>query len=410
MSSAISPETSTRMSRPEIRASVSLALVFALRMLGLFLILPVFAVHAREHLHGGGNATLVGLAMGAMGLAQAFFHVPLGMASDRWGRKPVIVAGLVIFAIGSFIAAGTDDILVTIAGRILQGVGAVSAAVMALVADSTRDEHRTKAMAMVGGSIGVSFAVSLIAAPALYSWIGMSGIFSLTGALAFGAILVVLFMVPDAPMTARKSVPLRDVLADRELMRLNFGVFVLHMTQIAVFVVIPGAIVEALGMPVSAHWKVYLPVVLASFALMLPPIFVAEKYGRMKQVFVGAIALLFLVQSGMWLLLGEPSGRGAALVALLFAFFVAFNVLEASQPSLVSRIAHPSAKGTALGVYNTLQSLGIAAGGLAGGWLMQHVGSSSVFALAAGLTIAWLIMALHMKNLPRRIAVPANAV
>lgn len=398
------------MTRAEIRASVSLALIFALRMLGLFLILPVFAVHAKNHLAGGDNATLVGLAMGAMGLAQAFFHVPLGIASDRYGRKPVIVAGLVIFAIGSFVAGGAGNIYVAIAGRILQGVGAISAAVMALVADTTRDEHRTKAMAMVGASIGVSFAVSLIVAPLLYRWIGMGGIFDLTGVLALGAILAVLFIVPNVPMSKAQSVSLVSVLSDRELMRLNYGVFALHLTQIAVFVVVPGAIVQYVDLPVAEHWKVYLPVVLASFVLMLPPIFAGERLGKMKQVFIGAIGLLLLVQIGMWIVLGQSGLHGALLIALLFAFFVAFNVLEASQPSLVSRMAPPAAKGAALGMYNTLQSLGVASGGIVGGYLKQHAGPQAVFLVAAVLTVAWLIIASNMKNLPRRNQVTAAAV
>ncbi|HYD80370.1 MAG TPA: MFS transporter [Paucimonas sp.] len=390
------------MTRAEVRAGVSLALIFALRMLGLFLVLPVFAVHAKNHLAGGGDAALVGLAMGAMGLAQAFFHIPLGIASDRYGRKPVIVAGLAIFALGSFIAGGADNIYAVIGGRILQGVGAISAAVMALVADTTREEHRTKAMAMVGASIGVSFALSLIAAPALYRWAGMSGIFNLTGVLALAAILAVLFIVPNAPRAKAQSIPFLSVLKDRELMRLNYGVFALHLTQIAVFVVVPGAIVQALALPVGEHWKVYLPVVLGSFVLMLPPVVAGERRGKMKQVFLGAIGLLLLAQIGFWLVLGQASARGGLLLALLLAFFVAFNVLEASQPSLVSRVAPPAAKGAALGMYNTLQSLGVASGGLVGGYLQQHAGPQAVFILAAALTIAWLIIASNMKNLPRR--------
>jgi MFS family permease len=410
MSSAVSANTSSRMSGGEVRASVSLALIFALRMLGLFLILPVFAVYAKNHLAGGDNATLVGLALGGMGLAQAFFHVPLGIASDRYGRKPVIVAGMLIFAIGSFVAGSADNIHVAIAGRLLQGVGAVSSAIMALVADTTREEHRTKAMAMVGSSIGVTFAVSLIGAPVLYRWIGMDGIFDLTGILALAAIPVLLFVVPSAPMVKAESVSFGRVLKDRELMRLNYGVFALHLTQIAVFVVVPGAIVRYVGLPVAEHWKIYLPVMLASFMLMLPPIFIGETRGRMKQVFVGAISLLLLVQLGMWGVLSLPSGSGGLLIGLLFAFFVAFNILEASQPSLVSRMAPPAAKGAALGVYNTLQSLGVACGGFVGGWLTQHVSASAVFILAAALTVAWLIIAASMRNLPRRSHAPAAAV
>ncbi len=401
MASSISFETTPGMTRTEIKTSASLASIFALRMLGLFLILPVFAVHATT-LSGGENVFMVGLAMGIYGLAQAFGQLPFGIASDKYGRKPVIVFGLILFALGSFIAAMASSIEWVIVGRAVQGAGAISAAVTAFIADATRDEHRTKAMAMVGGSIGVTFALSLIAAPALYQWIGMAGIFGLTGGLALVAILVVLFVVPAAPVIKVQRIAFGAILKNRELMRLNYGVFALHLTQIAVFVVVPSALVQTAGLPVAEHWKIYLPVVLASFAIMLPPIFISERHGKGKQVFVAAIALLLLVQIGMWLFFSRASGHWMILVSLLLAFFVAFNILEASQPSLVSRLAPPEAKGAALGVYNTMQSLGLFCGGALGGWLKQHVGASSVFVLGAALTIVWLIIAANMKNLPRR--------
>ncbi|HEX2530357.1 MAG TPA: MFS transporter [Burkholderiaceae bacterium] len=389
------------MSRTEIRASTSLASIFALRMLGLFLILPVFAVHAKS-MPGGDNAMLIGLAMGIYGLTQAFGQLPFGAASDKYGRKPVIIAGLILFAAGSFIAATASTLHWVIVGRAVQGAGAISAAVTAFIADATRDEHRTKAMAMVGGSIGITFAVSLIAAPPLYKWIGMDGIFGLTGVLAILSILMVLFIVPAAPVIKRQPVALSTVLKNVELMRLNYGVFTLHLAQMAIFVVVPSALVQALDLPVASHWKIYLPVVVASFIIMLPPIFVGERRGQMKPVFVGAIVLLLLVQLGLWLTLSAAGGHGMILVLLLLAFFVAFNILEASQPSLVSRIAPPAAKGTALGVYNTLQSLGLFCGGVMGGWVQQHMGVSAVFMLCAALTVVWLIIASGMKNLPRR--------
>ena len=396
------------MSRTEIRATASLASIFALRMLGLFLILPVFSVHAKT-LTGGESATLIGLAMGIYGLTQSFLQIPYGIASDKYGRKKVIIIGLVLFALGSFIAAAATDIVWVIVGRAVQGAGAISAAVTAFIADSTREEHRTKAMAMVGASIGLTFAGSMVAAPLLYKVIGMGGIFALTGILSVLAILMVLFVVPDAPQAMAKRAPFRDVLVNGELMRLNYGVFALHMTQMAMFVVLPSALVRYAGLPLPEHWKIYLPVVLASFALMLPPVFIGERRGKMKQVFVAAIALLLLVQLGMWLVLAQATVHWTLLVGLLLAFFVAFNVLEASQPSLVSRIAPPAAKGAALGVYNTLQALGLFCGGALGGWLTQHVGPTSVFILGAGLTGAWLIIAFNMNNLPRRASVQATA-
>lgn len=402
-----SDESSSRMTRAEIRASTSLASIFALRMLGMFLILPVFSVHAKT-LPGGESATLVGLAMGIYGLTQSFGQIPFGVASDKYGRKRIIVIGLILFALGSFIAAAASTLTWVIVGRAIQGAGAISAAVTAFIADTTREEHRTKAMAMVGGSIGLTFAISLVAAPVMYEQIGMGGIFALTGILSLIAIFVVIYVVPAAPqMTTAHRVPFSAVLADNDLMRLNYGVFALHVTQMAMFVVVPSALVQLADLPISAHWKVYLPVVLASFALMLPPVFIGEKRGKVKQVFIGAIGLMLLVQIGLWLFLSRPAMHWSVLVALLLAFFVSFNILEATQPSLVSRIAPPAAKGAALGVYNTLQALGLFCGGVAGGLLQQHAGPSSVFALGAALAFVWLIIAANMKNLPRRATVSA---
>lgn len=389
------------MSRAEVQASASLASIFALRMLGLFLILPVFSVHAKT-LSGGDNATLVGLAMGIYGLAQSFGQIPFGAASDRYGRKKIIVIGLILFALGSFIAAAADSIYWVIVGRAIQGAGAISAAVTAFIADSTRDEHRTKAMAMVGGSIGLTFALSLIVSPLLYQWVGMGGIFAMTGVLSLAAIAVVLWLVPAVPLVKARRTAWAHILRNSELMRINYGVFALHLTQMAMFVVIPSALVKYADLPVASHWKIYLPVVLASFALMLPPVFVGEKQGKMKQVLVAAVALLLVVQLSMLLVFSLDTIHWQWLVVLLLGFFIAFNVLEASQPSLVSRIAPPAAKGAALGVYNTMQSLGLFCGGALGGLLKQHVGASSVFILGAVAALGWLIIAFGMKNLPRR--------
>jgi MFS family permease len=320
----------------------------------------------------------------------------------------MIVIGLILFALGSFVAAAANDIVWVIVGRAIQGAGAISAAVTAFIADSTREEHRTKAMAMVGGSIGLTFAGSLVISPLLYHAIGMGGIFALTGILSVLAIVVVLYVVPAAPALPAGRASIRAVLANGELMRLNYGVFALHLTQMAMFVVMPAALIRLAHIPLTEHWKIYLPVVAASFLLMLPPIFIAEKHGKSKQIFVGAIALLFSVQIGMWLLLSREHANWMLLVTLLLAFFIAFNILEASQPSLVSRIAPPSAKGAALGVYNTFQAFGLFCGGAVGGLLAQHAGPTSVFMLGAVLTAGWLIIAANMKNLPRRS--PSHAV
>ncbi|MBS1191456.1 MAG: Major facilitator superfamily 1 [Rhodocyclaceae bacterium] len=392
------------MTPEERRAGVSLAAIFALRMLGLFLILPVFALFAKG-IPGGDDLTLVGFALGAYGLTQACFQIPFGSASDRFGRKPVIVFGLLLFAAGSFLAAAAPDIYWVIAGRVLQGAGAISAAVTALAADLTREEHRTKVMAMIGSSIGLVFALSLVGAPVLYGLVGMEGLFILTGLLALAAILLLFKAVPPAPpISTHDKPPFRRVLLDLDLLRLNFGIFSLHLIQMSMFVVVPHALVAHGGLPAPEHWKVYLPAVLLSFAIMVPAIISAERRGRMRPVFAGAIALLLGVQLG-FRFAGESLG-GLALWLILF--FVAFNVLEATLPSLVSRTAPPAAKGAALGVYNTTQSLGAAAGATLGGYLAKHFGDNSVFATAAALAVVWLLVAASM-HFPQRRPAPAAA-
>lgn len=399
------PVENDPMSRTEIRSAASLAAIFALRMLGLFLILPVFALHAQT-LPDGNNAVLVGLAMGMYGLCQAICQIPMGMASDRLGRKPVIVAGLLLFAVGSVWAALADSVMGILIGRAIQGSGAISAALSALIADTTREQHRTKAMAMVGGSIGLSFALSLVAAPALYQAIGLSGIFFLTAALALAGIVVVVKMTPSAPALPRSQVALHEILLMPELMRLNYGVFVLHLSQMAMFVVLPAYIVNVVDLPLQQHWKLYLPVMILSFFTMLPAIMYGEKNGKMKTVFLGAISLLCLV---LFALSGALQQR-YALIVLLFAFFIAFNILEACQPSLVSRLAPAAAKGTALGVYNTLQALGLFCGGYLGGWLKQQGNPAAVFILAGLLCTVWLIIAAAMPAIGRRQAAARESV
>lgn len=386
------------MSALELRASLSLASLFALRMLGLFLILPVFAIHAQEF-SGGGSQTLVGVALGIYGLTQGLLQVPSGMASDRYGRKRVIVIGLLVFALGSFVAAWASDITMVIVGRALQGAGAISAPVMAFAADMTREQHRTKAMAMIGGSIGLTFALSLVAAPVLYPLIGMTGLFALIGVLSLAGIWVTVSVVPPEPAAVtdetRRLRPeaLGEVLRNREQLRLNFGIFSLHVVQMAVFVVIPVALVRHGGLAVSEHWKIYLPVVLGSFALMMPPLLQAERRGRMRFLFLAAIALLLAVEIG----LAVCYTNLAMAIALLLAFFVAFNILEASLPSLVSRLAPPASRGTALGVYNTTQALGLFVGGASGGWLAGHFGEASVFVFGIAIVALWLGTAWRMR-------------
>jgi MFS family permease len=388
------------MSADEKRAGISLAAVFALRMLGLFLILPVFAIYAKD-LPSGNDMALVGFALGAYGLTQAFLQIAYGAASDRFGRKPVIVFGLVIFVIGSFVAALATDIHGVIIGRVLQGAGAISAAVTALAADLTREQHLTKVMAMIGSSIGLVFAISMVGAPLLYAGIGMSGIFVLTGILALLAIFVVLKVVPAAPAVPRQPgwSSFVEVLAHPQLLRLNFGVFALHMTLTAMWVLLPSDLIAKGGLAVAEHWKVYLPALLASFVVMVPAIIAAEKFGRMKLVFNSAIVLLLVVQFGFGFF-----GDGITGLALcLTLFFVAFNILEATQPSLIARIAPPHAKGAALGVYNTTQAIGLFLGGVSGGTIAKYFGSGAVWAACATLLAVWLLLGLTMVMPPPRV-------
>ena len=377
------------MTPAERRASLSLAGIFALRMLGLFLVLPVFALEAAR-LPGGNDPALVGLAMGIYGLTQAVMQVPLGLASDRVGRKKIIVIGLIVFALGSVVAALAGSVQMLIVGRAIQGAGAVSAAVTALLADLTRDEVRTKGMALVGISIAAMFALSLVAAPPLAGAIGLGGLFWITAALAVAGIAVVLWWTPAEPVQHADAPRgrLADVWLHPNLWRLDLGVFVLHTVQMAMWVVVPGLLVQA-GLPKSQHWHVYLPAVLASF-LMLGGLFAAERRGRLRAVLRFGIALLFAVQLALWLLAPRAPGLWT-LGAVMFFFFIAFNLLEATQPSLISRLAPAHARGAALGVYNTLQSLGLFAGGALGGWLVKAGGPQAVLVATSALALLWLL-------------------
>jgi MFS family permease len=381
----------------ERRASFSLASIFAMRMLGLFLVLPVFALEAAKY-PGGDDPALVGLAMGIYGLTQGILQIPFGMASDHFGRKKVILIGLVIFALGSFVAAAATTLPWLIAGRSLQGAGAISAAVTALLADMTRDEVRTKAMALVGASIGLMFAVSLVAAPVLAAVIGLSGLFVVTGLLVIGCMAVIVWGAPPEP--ERSAAPpsrlhgLKEVLSHADLLRLDVGAFILHAVQLAMWVAIPAMLVQA-GLGKAAHWQAYLPAVLLSFVFM-GGLFVLEARGHLRLAFLGSVALIGAVQLGLWWAL-KLSPSIWLLGFLLFAFFVGFNILEASQPSLASRVAPAHARGAALGVYNTVQSLGFFVGGFGGGWLAKHFGFEALFAGCFALMVLWLVAAWGMK-------------
>ena len=388
------------MTPTERRASGSLASIFALRMLGLFLVLPVFALEAAKY-PGGDDPARVGLAMGIYGLTQGLLQIPFGLASDWWGRKRVMIAGLLVFALGSFVAAWASDLNWLIVGRSLQGAGAISAAVTAMLADLTRDEVRTKAMALVGGSIALMFALSLVAAPLLGNRIGLAGLFALTGSLALAAIAAVIWWVPPEPLKHANSPrgSVREVLRHPALLRLDFGVFVLHAVQLAMWVAIP-ALLVASGLGAASHWQVYLPAVLASFVVMGSALFPLEKRGYLRAVFLAAIGLIFVVQLGLLWVSGMAAPSLGLLGILLFLFFCGFNVLEATQPSLASRAAPAHSRGAALGVYNTLQSLGVFAGGAVGGWITKNHGAHGLFIACSGLMLLWLAVAWKMAAPP----------
>ena len=383
----------SRMLPDERRAAFSLASIYAMRMLGLFMVMPVFMLEAR-HYEGGDDLSAIGLAMGAYGLVQAVLQIPFGMAADRFGRKRVIYLGLALLALGSIVGAMATSVTGLALGRALQGGGAISAAVTALLADQTRDAVRTKGTALVGASIGLMFALSLVLGPLLSSWGGLSAIFGLTLVLALCGVTIVRFWTPPEPAlpaAGRVRHSLWGLLVHPDLIRLNFGVFALYAVQLASWVAIPALLIQA-GVASADHGWVYLPAVLLSFVVMGMTLFPMERRGLLRPLFLGCIVLVLLVQAA-WGVLALSSPPLWLLGVLLFLFFCGFNVLEASQPSLASRLAPTGARGSALGVYNTLQSLGIFAGGAMGGWLLKTVSASGVFMTSAGLMLLWLLVA-----------------
>ncbi len=396
-------EIDTPMTSAELRASLSLAGIYMLRMLGLFMILPVFSIYAR-HLEGSTPA-LIGLAISAYGLTQALLGIPYGLWSDHVGRKKVIAFGLLIFAIGSIVAAQADSIWGVILGRSIQGAGAVASVVMALAADLTREEHRTKAMALIGISIGISFAVSMVAGPVLEGLIGVKGIFWIISGLALAGIAVLYLIVPN-PVISRfhrdaEAQPdqFGKVLKNPELLRLDFGIFSLHAILTATFVVIPLVLRDTVELETASHWKVYLPVFLLSMFAMVPFVIMAEKKRKMKPVFVAFIIIVAGADIG--LLFGAYNVY--AIGFLLFLFFTGFNLLEATLPSMISKVAPSELKGTAMGVYSAAQFLGAFFGGVSGGAIYGAFGKPDVFAFCAILALVWALVALRM-NPPRHLS------
>lgn len=388
----------------ERRSVSSLALLYSFRMLGLFMVLPLLALYAADM--PGATPTLIGLALGIYGLGQALLQIPLGWLSDHVGRKPVIVGGLLLFALGSVMAAQADSLWGIVLGRALQGAGAIAATVMALVADLTSEEQRTKAMAVVGMSIGMSFAVALVLGPAVAAWGGLAAVFWLTAGLAVVGILVVLVLVPTpaAPITDHSEVGARVGLFGRslrnpDLARLNFGVFTLHFILMASFLVVPGLLEQVAGVDRAYHWQVYLPVLFLSIAGMVPMMRQAERGGRPRAMFLLGIGLLLMA-----LLVVGTASIAAVLYLGLWLFFVGFNYLEATLPSLVSKAVFAGGKGTALGVYSTCQFLGAFAGGAAGGWVVQQFGLAALLGMCLALAAVWALLVQAGGLYPQPVA------
>ena len=385
------------MSPLEIKSSVLLASIYSLRMLGIFLILPIFSIYASE-LSGRPTEFQIGLAFGIYGLTQAILQVPFGMTSDRLGRKPVIYFGLLLFIIGSFIAGISEQIEGVIIGRAIQGSGAISAVLTAFLSDLTSDKSRTKGMAIIGASIGLTFALSLVISPILNELIGVPGIFLLMGILAFIALGVVKFFI-DEPLDKKKidsesANDIESILKNFDLNRLNFGIFTLHASQISMFMAIPFYLINQGETPLNQHWSIYLPVLVVSLIFIVPMIIFSEKKNKVKEFFLFSIALLFATQ---FLFIYCSNGIVGIVMALTF-YFIGFNYLEASLPSLVSKLAPIQRRGLALGVYNTSQSLGIFVGGSFGGLIANFYGYQGTFLFCSLLIMIWFILSISMKT------------
>ena len=385
-----------KMSSIELKSCSILASVYALRMLGMFLILPIFAIYA-TNLDSNPSSFQIGLALGIYGLTQAIFQIPFGMSSDYFGRKKVIYFGLVLFIIGSLIASNSTSIEGIILGRSIQGAGAISAVLTALLSDVTREQQRTKGMAIIGASIGLTFALSLVLSPWLNEMIGVDGIFNLMAILSFIAFLLIYFFIKEPEIRKERTKISADeflkILKDINLFRMNFGIFVLHATQISMFMIAPIYLVNQGGIDLSNHWQIYLPILFFSFLLIIPIIIFSEKFNKIKIAFLFAIFILFLAQLVFIIFANTLVG----IILALLIYFIGFNFLEASLPSLVSKIAPINKKGLALGVYNTFQSLGIFLGGALGGLITKLYGYNASFVFCITLIFLWFVLSLGMQ-------------
>ena len=388
------------MTSGERRAVATLAGLFALRMIGLFMIMPIFAIMG-ETLHGATPLT-VGWAVGIYAWAQSVLQIPLGLLADRMDRKRLIIQGLALFAIGGAVAACSDSIWGVILGRFIQGAGAISGVVMALLADLTREEQRTKAMAGIGMSIGISFGVAFVIGPWLAGHFGLHGLFWSTALFGVIGMAVTQWVVPTPVISVRHTPSsywhqLRDSLRHGELLRLNWGIFTLHVVLTACFQLVPILLLKNGGLLTAQHGYVYLPVLLGSFMCAVPAIIIAEKYRRMKAVFVFSIAVLALGMVSLALFHGGLAG----IVTGMSIFFIGFNMLEALLPSLVSKISPAGGKGAAMGIYSSSQFFGAGLGGICGGWLLQHqLDPATFFGILAVAILVWLVVAATMAPPP----------
>ncbi|MBY0378133.1 MAG: MFS transporter [Gammaproteobacteria bacterium] len=375
-----------------------IAAIFSFRMLGLFMLIPVFTLFATEL--QGATPTLIGLALGSYGLSQGILQMPFGMLSDRFGRKPMLTIGLVLFVCGSLVGAQSHSIYTMILARTLQGTGAIGSVLIALLADLTPDEQRTKAMAVIGMTIGLSFGLAMVISPALTNYYGLSGIFYLTAFLAILALFLLHTLIPTPkkerfhPDSEANPSLFKAVITNKQLQRLNAGIFFQHFILTATFYVIPILLQKQVQLGhLTQQWYFYLPLMLFSFVCMIPFIILAEKKRQMKSVFIVSVLVTSLSQ---WFL-ALTAHHWLSLCALMFLYFVVFNILEATLPSLISKQAKVTSKGTAMGVYSSCQFLGIFVGGLLGGLIYQLAGSTGIFICNGLIGLVWLLLSLSMK-------------